>query len=710
MPYRIEKIICEGFRGFREKRELGLEQELIILCGPQRSGKSSVLNAPVWALIGPDMAKLNLGPVKIRERVGWLVENLEARDCKVEITLRGTDNTMLTIERRKGRDNYVVRRDGNNLSKDPLGSLGLSIDGLVSSVFLPQEMVRAALSVEPQNRKAIFTQLAGLEDLRALEECIKKASETLKKSNERVVRCREDIDTGIKFQVATQKKKIGQLIERLHELGLSTEDISPDGVKALAGQSVTALKEFCKEYQMETPTLPEVCDVDDLLGFVEGVRMVLSRFEAQSPEMERQGKLYKKKHIIEDLTAQQQEIETERERINDERQKIVQTHGTEEKLRLALKQDKETLDKINEEIREAGRYQTMIQEALTYFETLPKATAEIECPICRQTRVTVAHVREHLVAEIARAGLEPLRERKNKIEDELERKLRARKRLQQLAEDEKQLAKKQDELIRKVSELRGQPFGEHESARRVLDSMILEIDNELKGLQVLLEARGKAIQDVRAKLDKLGIVGNLHQERQRLKELDGITNLPDYRALIEVEKRAELQIGFLSELQRGMNDEVEQAFRNRFAALKEKVNAFYRKLVGREDFPEIWIDTENWEVLAGADENGTGVTRIFNIGDMTAVALCLFLASASRASHDAGFILLDDPAQNLDDEHEKRLADILAELAKERQIIVTSSRTSFLELLKNAGTVKRQVIRLAPWDSDRSIQFSRDNT
>jgi hypothetical protein len=53
----------------------------------------------------------------------------------------------------------------------------------------------------------------------------------------------------------------------------------------------------------------------------------------------------------------------------------------------------------------------------------------------------------------------------------------------------------------------------------------------------------------------------------------------------------------------------------------------------------------------------------------------------------------------LDEAHEQRLAEILAELAKQRQVVVSCSRSSFLQALQTAGTVRRQVIRLAPWDN-----------
>jgi len=700
MPYRIEKIVVEGFRGFRKKKELKFKQSLVILYGPQRSGKSSILNAPVWALIGPYASKVNMGPVQIRERADWLEKNLHAKDCKVEIHLQRDDGDTLVIERRRGRDKYTVQRDGGEINETPLNALRLTLDGLVSSVFLPQEVIRAALSVEPSRRRAIFTQLAGLEDLRNFEDCFKSASETLKKSADGIARHREDIDTTIKAQVSIQKERIKELSEKVRALGLSDEALSPDGVQALVRESVKALTEFCKKYQMEEPILPEVGGPDDLPGFINEVRSALSRFEARSPETERQKELFNKKHAIEGFISEQQKIKKKREDINNARQTIAKDHGTEEDLGLAIDKCTKELKEIDDQIDRAGKYLKMIQEALTYFESL-KVADEIECPICRKARVTVAHLRKHLESEIEKAGLEPLRQRQKQLEQDLQLKREALKELSRLTAEEKKLEADRNELVKKVSELRGQVFGPNESLELVLKSMDDATDAALKQLEGLLEARGEAINTVRDELDKLNVVVEFHQERKRLATLDDIPNLEKYRALIEVQCKAELQLGLLSELQRALKDVIKEAFDQRFAALKDKVNELYRRFVGRTDFAEISIDTDGdkWEVRTSAGKNKVGVTQVFNVGDITAVALCLFLASAMRASHDAGFILLDDPTQNLDEEHEKRLADILAEVAKDRQVVVSSSRTSFLKSLESAGTVKRQVIRLAPWDN-----------
>ena len=700
MPYHIAKIELEGFRGFRHRKELHFEQGLVILHGPQRSGKSSILNAPVWALIGSEACRREIGPITVRERIDWLERNIHVEACQVAIHLQREDGEQLFIRRGPTRTKYVVQRNGSEIKEPPLQTLRLTLDGLISSVFLPQEVVRAALSVEPTRRRAIFTQLVGLEDLRALEDSFHKASETLQKSAHQIARYIQQIDAAIKGQVALQKVRIQELSAKLRMLGLSAEAVCPEGVPSLVNHCLKALTEFCATYRLEPPRLPEVRTPEDLPGFVHEVRSALSRFESGCPETQRQRELYAKRHAIEGLLAEGQKICNERQRIQTARHTIAEHLGTEEDIKLAIEQSEKALRELKDQIDRAGKYLKMIQEALLYFEALPDGTTEMECPVCRTARVSVAHVRQHLASEMEKAGLEPLRQRRQQIERNLREKQDALNQLAQFTEQEKQLDAKWNDLVNKVTQMYGQPLAPNESLELVLKRMDDAAQAELKQFEGLLEARSRAIRKVQEELERLGQVVQLHCEKRHLQMLDDIPNLPEYRALLELQASAELFLGLLSELQRALKKEIEEAFVAKFADLKEKLNELYRRLVGRKDFPEIWIDTDNWEVRTGAGDRHTALTRVFNVGDMTAVALCLFLASAMRATHEAGFILLDDPIQCLDEEHETHLAEILAELAKERQVVVSCSRSSFLHALQAAGTVTRQVIRLAPWDNN----------
>ncbi len=76
--------------------------------------------------------------------------------------------------------------------------------------------------------------------------------------------------------------------------------------------------------------------------------------------------------------------------------------------------------------------------------------------------------------------------------------------------------------------------------------------------------------------------------------------------------------------------------------------------------------------------------NVFSEGEKRAVVLADFLTEVALDSQAAG-ILLDDPVTSLDAEWKETIASLLAEQARERQVIVFTHDLHFLYLLKHAA-------------------------
>jgi DNA repair exonuclease SbcCD ATPase subunit len=57
---------------------------------------------------------------------------------------------------------------------------------------------------------------------------------------------------------------------------------------------------------------------------------------------------------------------------------------------------------------------------------------------------------------------------------------------------------------------------------------------------------------------------------------------------------------------------------------------------------------------------------------MNCVALAVYLALAEQLQHNLGFVILDDPSQNLDTEHKRALVGILSRLAPRIQVLIAT--------------------------------------
>ncbi|HEV2317517.1 MAG TPA: hypothetical protein VGV89_08105 [Thermoplasmata archaeon] len=68
---------------------------------------------------------------------------------------------------------------------------------------------------------------------------------------------------------------------------------------------------------------------------------------------------------------------------------------------------------------------------------------------------------------------------------------------------------------------------------------------------------------------------------------------------------------------------------------------------------------------------------------MNCVALSAYLSLAKVLTHNLGFILLDDPSQNLDAEHKKALAAVIKGLLPSLQVVVGTHDAEFDGFLRS---------------------------
>ena len=168
-PVRLE---VRGFTAFRDAQVIDFEGlDLFAIWGPTGSGKSSLLDAMTYALYGQIE--------RIGNRAGLLVSQGQARlSVLFEIEIGGTyyrihrsttrerPVTRVLLEKRSGGEWRSFGegadrvREANRLIE---GLLGLDYDAFTRSVILPQGKFAEFLVGDPPDRRAILTELLGLE-------------------------------------------------------------------------------------------------------------------------------------------------------------------------------------------------------------------------------------------------------------------------------------------------------------------------------------------------------------------------------------------------------------------------------------------------------------------------------------------------------------------------------------------------------------------
>ena len=241
---RLRKISLKGFKSFADRTDILFDDGITVVVGPNGSGKSNISDAIRWVL--GEMSLKVLRGSKMEDVIYKGSDNRRALGfAEVEIVLDNSDGalpieyTEVSITRRlykSGESNYFInqnpcrQKDIRYLFMDTgVGKEGYSIIG--------QGRIDEILSEKPEDRRAIFEEVAGISKFRSKkEESLRK----LDKTDESLVRINDII-----FELegnyeeskieADRTRKYNDLFYRLKEIDISQSlrelDKNIEGIK-----------------------------------------------------------------------------------------------------------------------------------------------------------------------------------------------------------------------------------------------------------------------------------------------------------------------------------------------------------------------------------------------------------------------------------------------------------------------------------------------
>jgi DNA repair exonuclease SbcCD ATPase subunit len=124
--------------------------------------------------------------------------------------------------------------------------------------------------------------------------------------------------------------------------------------------------------------------------------------------------------------------------------------------------------------------------------------------------------------------------------------------------------------------------------------------------------------------------------------------------------------------------------------LQSTIGSYYSKILAHPFFVNLQLLPEEergkaiYRIRAWDKDfkQGTYVQTRFSSAQMNAVALSLFLSTSTKMQSGLGFILLDDPSQSMDKAHKEALSELVAEMAKEKQIVVATQDNEFEQTME----------------------------
>ena len=658
--FRIGRIVVEGFKGFTHAQEIDLRTRHVFLIGPNGKGKSSIIEAIRWGLIGSTNR-----PNDTVKNEGY------ADDCRVEIDL-ARDGKKWSLRRTLipgGSDSRPALFDeygAEHRLRDVLPQMD-SLDAGEGThiIFSPQS---APLRRQPEDltafERTVFDHL-GLKRPRALLSHLETFVEDQNQEESTLDGLVGDARRAINSRIADREDRRGRILAS-----------PPWGTGPPPSRHETKSK------------------AQKLIGTIETVEKDVSGFSLGALVEEAELALEKRGH---DRKPLDQELINLNERLS-RLESIQDTHGElhdqKQNLRDARERLRKTLDGASiEELQK--RVQRERQQAQT--RDLQQRLAEIAIELLSRTEETAAlcpicggECEEGelggRLSVMARVGSEVDDSRLRSVEDQVNTAQEVESEVQELTcgidglqkaldvllegEDDDGLAATISEGRMAVSEYI-ESVTEREAS---IEKQIGDLENWLAGIR-------KELQGLREEADF----------QQILRELAGLKAVDVEMSRVE---RAYNQLVAFGESATDIRDSVKltlmKALREKTPGVAEDLTGVFTALTKHPHYDRLVFDEQKLpklELCVASSSDSSGKrhpTSVLNGQAQSALALVPYfaLSQAAEAPTEVHLVLLDDPTRAFDREHIQILIELLADLGERVQIVVATQETeTFCDLL-----------------------------
>jgi exonuclease SbcC len=233
--------------------------------------------------------------------------------------------------------------------------------------------------------------------------------------------------------------------------------------------------------------------------------------------------------------------------------------------------------------------------------------------------------------------------------------------------------------------------------------------SDLKSRIETLSKSQEQLELIESEIERTGkILAYLTDEEAYEKQIE---SLPDVQKTIKKlhakkEKLTDLEsaLSTIAQVAASIRDDMAK---KSLSALQDSVNGYFKKLHGHAYYSNLELQAEaergkQFFSLVGTSPDGKNATYLqtrFSNAQLNMAALSLFLAFSEKLPGRIGFTILDDPSQSLDPGHQKALALLLADLSKERQVIVATQDEDFLSMLEKASS-SLKTVELSEWTTE----------
>jgi len=168
----------------------------------------------------------------------------------------------------------------------------------------------------------------------------------------------------------------------------------------------------------------------------------------------------------------------------------------------------------------------------------------------------------------------------------------------------------------------------------------------------------------------------------------------DRTGLEELAAEAKAFASRLKKIARALTDHEQSKASAAVRAQLPRISSLFGQVADNPDYDGLDIETRvarekvTYQIKATSSSVGNlndDVGHVLSEGDLSAASMALLIGLAAGPEHKMGFLLLDDPAQGMDEDLQANLAQAMGQLGEELQLIVLTHQESFASALAGVG-------------------------
>jgi DNA repair protein SbcC/Rad50 len=690
---RLKSIEVEGFRGVNRRIHLDFGPKATVISAWNGKGKSTLLGSIEWALFG----ELRFQPPENRARDELVSIFHPGGRASVQLTV-SVDGHDVRVSRTRfvgkmASDIEVKNEDGKTLEGEEASNYlfrltGLSFDDFYRAAFLHQDSIRGLLTEEQKDRDEALDRLLGVDEIRNILTSIpmRPVTTALEEIEESERKLMQNLSGAGTVANDVRDRALAEAVGA----GYEESNLTLVAGRKEAQTLLSDLSSACAKYGGE---VPEVATVES----PEDIEKVASRVKRTSRDIRisvgKESPLDAAVGRLGTLKKLRAEVEVAQRQVSDSRSEV-ENHEKENGKPAAWMKERSALEEAISRNERAlhlldirGR---VIADAIAYLDAVPAAR---ECPVCGDPKEAAklvtqlrTKVKKSQTIEIARLNEETAA---------------ANARLGVLSD----LAKNRESLLATVVrceiELKGAleeawgalgkkgPFGD------VIKSIADEYaatEARLDPLRNVNEAREGDLQRLDDSADRVRVLlrflradADLTRVREKAMAGEGGGS----KALEEDKQELQSLRLELEAITKALNTLATGRAQEALAKCGDDISRIYGRLCNHPYFDGLKIEVgqkpvqgvqrNTYRIIAYSSKDGqrTAASSRLSTAQMNCVALSAYLSLTKILAHNLGFIMMDDPSQNLDSDHKKALANVIKELLPSEQLVIGTHDSEF---------------------------------